>query len=84
VGVESSSKLVHMRAVTPDHLMKLVAGHRELFGPVSDIRRYFGIDLFGVVRTFHSVILMQGVGLMAFGSVVVLRHECFLFSGSLG
>jgi hypothetical protein len=32
------------------------------------------------VRTLGGVLFVQCVGFVAFGSVVVLRHDCFLFS----
>jgi hypothetical protein len=32
------------------------------------------------VRTLGCMIFVQRVGFVSFGSVVVLRHDCFLFS----
>ena len=69
-----------MGAVRADELVEFVARDAEFFGPVRGVGGYLRVDLFGVVRTLGGVVFVQRVGFVAFASVVVLRHDCFLFS----
>jgi hypothetical protein len=80
VGVQTSADLVDVGAVAADAFVELVASDAKLFGPVSDVGGHFGVNLFGVVRTFDSMIFVDRVGFMGFGGVVVLGHGYFLFS----
>jgi hypothetical protein len=81
VRVEGGADLVDVSAVTADKLVELVACDAELFGPVGDVGRHFGVDLLGVVRALGGVVFFfEGVGFMDFGIVAVLGHGCFLFS----
>jgi len=82
--MKSRPQLVHMRAMRANHLVQLVACHAELLGPVSDVGRHFRIDLFRVVRTLGGVILVDGMGLVPLGSVVVIRHAEFPLFDSRG
>ena len=78
--VEGGADLVDVSAVTADKLVELVACDAELFGPVGDGGRHFGVDLLGVVRALGGVVFFEGVGFVDFGIVAVLGLGCFLFS----
>jgi len=80
VRVDRGAKLVDMSAVSADELVELVARDTEFFRPICGVGGYFRVDQFGVVRTLGGVVFMQCVGFVAFASVVVLRHDYFLFS----
>jgi hypothetical protein len=75
MGVDGSADLVDVGAVTTDKLMELVARYAELFGPVGDIGRHFGVDLLGVMRSLGGVVFFDDVGLVDFGIVAVLGHR---------
>jgi hypothetical protein len=74
VGVEGGADLVNVGAVTADEFVELVACDAELFGPVGDVGRHFGVDLLGVVRALGGVVFFEGVGFVDFGIVAVLGH----------
>ena len=43
-------------------------------GPEGDVGGHFGVDLFGVVRALGGVVLVEGVGFVGFGGVVMFGH----------
>jgi len=75
--------LVHMCPVAANQFVELVPADAEFLRPVSNIRTHFGVDLLGIVRPLDSVVFVDGVGLVALGSVVVLRHVVLPLFGSL-
>jgi len=82
VRVEGGANLVDMGTVTADEFVELIAGDAELFGPVGDVGRHFGVDFLRVVRALGGVVCLEGVGCVDLGIVVVLGHGCFLFSAA--
>jgi hypothetical protein len=84
VGVEGGANLLDVSAVTADERVELIACDAELFGPVGDVGRHFGVDLLGVVRALGGVVFFEGVGFVDFGIVVVLGHGVLPLFASLG
>jgi hypothetical protein len=80
VGVEGGSDFADVGTVTADERVELVACDAELFRPVGDVGRHFGVDLLGVVRALGGVVFFEGVGFVDFGIVGVLGHGGCLFS----
>ena len=69
--MEGGADLFDVGAVGADGFVELVAGDAELFGPVGDVGAHFGVDVFGIVRALGGVVLMEGVGFVGFGCVVM-------------
>jgi hypothetical protein len=76
VGAKGGAHFFDVGSVATDGFVELIAGHAELFGPISDVRRHLGVDDFRVVRTFR-VVFVESMRLVGLGTVVVLRH-CLL------
>jgi hypothetical protein len=84
VRVKGGADLVDVGAVTADKLVELAACDAELFGPVGDVGRHFGVDLLGVVRALGGVVFFEGVGFVDFGIVAVLGHGVLPLFSILG
>jgi hypothetical protein len=84
VRVKGGADLVDVGAVTADELVELVTCDAELFGPVGDVGRHFGVDLLGVMRALGGVVFFEGVGFVDFGIVAVLGHGVLPLFSSLG
>ena len=63
--MQGSAHLLNVGAMAADGLMQLVAGDVELPGPIGDVRRHLGVDLFGIVRPLGGVLLMECVRFVA-------------------
>ena len=74
VAAEGGADFFDVGAVGADGCVELVAGDAELFGPVCDVGGHFGVDLFRVVRALGGVVLVEGVGFVGFGCVVMFGH----------
>jgi hypothetical protein len=64
-----------MDAVYADQFVELIAGNAKLFGPIGNVGRHFRVDLFRVVRAFSVVVLLDCVGFVGFGTLLMLRHR---------
>ena len=80
--LEGGADLVDVGAVDAHGFAELVAGDVELFGPVADVGGHFGVNLFGVVRALGGVVLVEGVGFVGFGCVVMFGDFGSSFRGS--
>ena len=60
--------------------VELVPCYAELLRPVGDVGTQFWIDLIWIVRALAGMVFVEGMGLVAFGSVMMLRHVYFLIS----
>jgi hypothetical protein len=68
-----------MGSMGADSFVELVTSNVELPGPVSNVGGHLGIDLFGIVRPFSSVILMKSMRFVGLWDIVVLGHLLPLF-----
>ncbi len=76
--MERSAHFFDMGAVGANGLVQGVAGNAEFFGPIGDVGRHFGVDLFGVVGTF-GVLFVKGMGFVWLRFVVVLGQGASSF-----
>ncbi len=74
VRVKCGANFLNVGSVGADSVVELIAGNAELFGPVGNVGSHLWVNLFGVVRAF-GVVFVEGVGLVLFGSAVVLGHR---------
>ena len=74
VAAEGGADFFDVGAVGADGCVELVACHTKFFRPVGDVGGHFGVDLFRVVRALGGVVLVDGVGFVGFGCVVMFGH----------
>ncbi len=81
--VKGGADLFDVGSMAAYGFVELAAGDAKLFRPVGDIGGHFGVDLFGIVRTF-GVLFVEGVRFVSFRASWCSDIGCFLVSVLLG
>ena len=58
-----------------------IAGDVELFRPVGNVGRHFGVDLFGIAGALDGAVLVEGAGSWALAASWCSDMRGFLFPG---